>query len=280
MYNVRAFSLDRHVDVYSTGAEWQVHPAPRVGVVLGGSMNVQQRPGEEGDVAPSWIAGLSYDPSGALRVHASVTRKIRVPSIDQLFDTAAGNPDLQAEHAYGVDTGVDYRLGGTSTVGVSFFDTEARNFIERPSGQRFENGDRYRFRGAELTIDTAPVPALSLRGAYSFLDADNVAGGVPLQTRPAHRGSVEWLWKPGSRSTVRGAASYTGSQFFDSRGAVAVQRKVAGYALVDLGFTQALVHRVDLAVDVTNLFDRLYDQSYALPREGRMAVVTLRVGVR
>src|SRR5689334_13898437 len=52
-YNVRAFSLDRHVDVYSTGAEWQVHPAPRVGVLLGASMNAQQRPGEDGDVAPT-----------------------------------------------------------------------------------------------------------------------------------------------------------------------------------------------------------------------------------
>ena len=279
-YTVRAFSLDRHLDVYSAGAEWQVHPAPRVGVVLGGSVDAQPRGGEEGGAAPTWIAGLSYDPTDALRVYGSVTRKIRVPSIDQLFDTAAGNPELRAEHAYGVDAGVDYRLGKGSTVGVSLFDTEARNFIERQPGQPFENGDAYRFRGAELTIDTTPAPGLSLRGVYSFLDAENVADDVPLQTRPAHRSRLEWVWKPGSRSAVRGAASYTGSQFFDARGAAAVRRKAAGYGLVDLGYTHTLVRAVNLAVDVTNLFDRLYDQAYALPREGRMAVVTLRVGFR
>jgi outer membrane cobalamin receptor len=279
-FNVRAFSIDRHVDVYSSGAEWQVRPAPRVGAVLGGSVNVQQRPGTTQTVEPAWIAGLSFDATAALRLHGSVTRKVRVPSIDQLFDTAAGNPALRAEHAEGVDTGADYRIGKASTVGVSFFDTEAHDFIERFSGQPFENGQKYRFRGTELTIETAPVPGVNLRGAYSFLDADDVAADRPLQTRPRHRSSLEWFWKPVARSTVRGAVYQTGSQLYDSRGAVTVQRKVGGYALVDLGLTQTLVRRLDLAVDVTNLFDRLYDQAYALPREGRTVVVTLRVPVR
>jgi len=277
-YAERSFSLDRHVDVYSTGAEWQVHPVTRLGAVVGAAVNVQQRPGMERAVEPTWIAGLSYDATDALRLHGSVTRKVRVPSIDQLFNASSGNPDLQDEHAYGVDTGVDYRLAKASTVGVSFFDTEAHDFIERFSGQLFENGQKYRFRGAEVTIDTAPVSGLNLRGAYSFLDADDVVADRPLQTRPRHRSSLEWVWKPIARSSVRGAVSYTGSQLYDSRGAVTVQQKVGGYALVDVGYTHRLGRGLALAVDVTNLFDRLYDQSYGLPREGRMAVVTLRVG--
>jgi outer membrane cobalamin receptor len=50
-----------------------------------------------------------------------------------------------------------------------------------------------------------------------------------------------------------------------------------GYPLVDLGFTQRVVRRLDVRFDVTNLFDRLYEQSYGLPREGRAAVLTVRV---
>jgi outer membrane cobalamin receptor len=279
-FNVRAFSIDRHVDVYSSGAEWQMRPAPRVGVVLGASVNLQQRPDTEQTVEPTWIAGLSFDATAAVRLHASVTRKVRVPSIDQLFNSASGNPALRAEHAYGLDTGVDYRIGKASTVGVSFFDTEAHDFIERFSGQPFENGQNYRFRGAELTIESAPVPSVNLTGAYSFLDADDVAAHRPLQTRPRHRGSLAWVWTPVARSAVRGAVSRTGSQLYDSRGAATLQRTAGGYSLVDVGFTQTLARRVDLALDVTNLFDRLYDQAYALPREGRMALMTLRVGVK
>ena len=277
-FGVRSFAIDRYVDVYSTGAEWQVRPMTRLGTVIGAAVNTQQRPGGATETDPTWLAGMSYDATDMLRLHASATRKIRVPSIDQLFNTSSGNPDLRSEHANGVDVGADYRLGTTSSVGLSAFTTHARDFIERPSGLPFANQDRYRFRGAELTMQTARVPKLDLRGAYSYLHSVSVADGVtrPLQTRPRHRGSLEWVWTPMSASAVRGAVYQTGSQLFDSRGAIPVQMRADSYTLVDLGFTQRLTRRFDLAFDVTNLFDRLYDQAYGLPREGRAALLTLR----
>ena len=76
---------------------------------------------------------------------------------------------------------------------------------------------------------------------------------------------------------MRGVAHGSGTQFYDSRGANPVQREANGYPLLDVGFTQTLARRFQVAFDVTNLFDHLYDQSYALPREGRAAVLTLRV---
>ena len=81
-------------------------------------------------------------------------------------------------------------------------------------------------------------------------------------------------------SAVRGAVYRTGSQLYDSRGAVTVQRQVSGYTLLDAGFTQTISRRYDIAVDVTNLFDENYEQSYGLPREGRAAVVTLRARLK
>jgi outer membrane cobalamin receptor len=47
--------------------------------------------------------------------------------------------------------------------------------------------------------------------------------------------------------------------------------------LLDLGLTQVLARRYEVAFDVTNVFDHLYDQAYGLPREGRTALLTLRV---
>jgi len=278
-FGVRSFALDRQVDIYSTGAEWQVRPIARLGTVIGAAVNVQQRPGDVTETAPTWLAGVSFDATDLLRLHASATRKIRVPSIDQLFNTSSGNPDLRSEHANGVDAGADYRVGTASTVGVAVFSTHARDFIERLSGLPFANQDRYRFRGAELTVQTARIPRLDLRGGYSYLHSVSATptGTRPLQTRPRHRGSLEWLWSPIAASTVRGAVYQTGSQFFDSRGATPVQMQADAYTVVDLGFTQRLARRFELALDVMNLFDRLYDQAYGLPREGRAAVVTLRV---
>ena len=285
-FDTRAIAIDRHVDIFSTGAEWQIHPVRKLGAVLGAAVNVQQRPAPNSverpdgttESAPTWLAGVSYDASDALRLHASAARKIRVPSIDQLFNTSSGNPALRSEHANSVDVGAEYRVAA-STLGLSVFSTHARDFIERPSGLPFANQDRYRFRGTEITVQTAQIPRLDLRATYSFLDADNVTSNDSrsLQTRPRHRGSVEAIWSPVSGSMLRGAVSQTGEQLFDSRGSTVVQMVAEGYTLVDLGFTQRLVEQLDVRFDVTNLFDQLYEQSYGLPREGRAAVLTLRV---
>jgi len=277
-FGEREFAIDSHVDVYSTGAEWEARPARRVGTMLGAAVNMQQRPGGVTETDPMWLAGVSVDATDAARVHASAARKIRVPSIDQLFNTSSGNPALRSEHANTADVGADFRLDATSIFGVSAFTTHAHDFIERLQGLPFANQDRYRFSGVELTIQTARIPRLDLRGAYSYLHSVSVIddGTHPLQTRPRHRGSLEWIWSPFARSAVRGAVYQTGSQLYDSRGRTPVQLEVDGFTLVDVGFTQKLSSRFELAFDVMNLFDHLYDQSYGLPREGRAAVLTLR----
>jgi outer membrane cobalamin receptor len=229
---------------------------------------------------PTFIAGASYEATTSLRVHASATSKIRVPSLDQLYNPASGNPDLRPERANGVEVGVDQQLGGASTIGVSAFATHAHDFIERIGSTPFENQDQYQFTGVEVTGRTGVIARVTLDGAYSFLDAVNATPGAAnarLQTRPRHRGTLQWEWKPLPASAVRGAAQYVGRQLYDARGSNPIQVPASPYALLDLGFTQVLARRYEVAFDVTNVFDHLYDQAYGLPREGRTALLTLRV---
>ena len=56
-FGVRSFTIDKHVDVYSSGAEWQARPVTRLGTVVGAAVNVQERPGADGESAPTWLAG-------------------------------------------------------------------------------------------------------------------------------------------------------------------------------------------------------------------------------
>jgi vitamin B12 transporter len=275
-FDVRDIASDEHVDVYSTGAEWEAHPATRVGTVLGGALNMQRRPDQGSRVEPTWLAGLTVDPTASLRLHASASRKVRVPSIDQLYNSSSGNPALRAEHAYSLDAGADQQLAKGVIASVSLFQTNAHEFIEREASQPFENHDDYRFRGIELTLQGTGIRGLALRGGYSLLDSDDMASGLPLQTRPRHRGMLDWVWTPLSGVAIRGALSVTGTQLYDARGSSAVQRKAEGFTLVDLGATYTLARQYDIVFDVSNLFDELYDQSYGVPREGRAAVLSLR----
>jgi outer membrane receptor protein involved in Fe transport len=267
------------VDVYSTGAEWQFQPSAKLGTVLGSALNWQQRDGADTEAEPTWIAGVSYDATSNLRLHASTTRKIRMPSIDQLYSTSAGHSALRPERVYGVDVGADQQVGRASTVGISAFVTHAKDFIERIAGSPFDNQGTYRFAGAEVSLQTAVIDRLDVRSAYTFLASADVTAGArnrQLQTRPRHRGSLEWTWKPASGTSVRGSAQYVGRQLYDSRGSEPVQLTADAYAVVDLGFAQVLTRRYEVAFDVTNAFDQLYDQGYGLPREGRAALLTLR----
>ena len=73
---------------------------------------------------------------------------------------------------------------------------------------------------------------------------------------------------------------FVGRQLYDSRGSDPLQLLADAYTIVDLGFVQALTHLYEVAFDVTNVFDQLYDQGYGLPREGRSALLTLRARFR
>ena len=86
-----------------------------------------------------------------------------------------------------MDVGADQQVGRVSTVGISAFVIQAHDFIERISGSPFENQDRYRFAGTEVTLQTAAIERVNLRGSYTFLDSVDVtpdAANRRLQTRP------------------------------------------------------------------------------------------------
>jgi len=236
-----------------------------------------------GEVEPTWIAGVTYDARQTVRLHASVTRKIRFPSIDQLYNASSGNADLAPEHAYGVDGGVSRTWRNATRISVSAFRTTAENFIERDAGARFTNRDHYRFTGVEGELDARPLARLELRTAYTFLDSVDltpVAGEAELQYRPRHRAMLDVQWRFSSRLSAGGTVEGVADQKYYSRGATPVQASADDYVLVGGRVTYQLSTQYEVMAGVTNLFDVLYEQSYGLPREGRTAFLTLRARFR
>jgi len=282
-YGLRPFAIDQHLDVYSAGAEWQFHPVNKLGAVLGSAVNWQSRVNAAGEIEPTWIAGVTYDATEAVRVHTSVTRKIRFPSIDQLYNASSGNADLAPERAYGVDAGVSRTWRNATRISVSAFSTRAENFIERDAGARFTNRDRYRFTGVEGELDVRPLARLELRTAYTFLDSVDLTPGTgeaELHYRPRHRAMLDAQWRFSSRLNAGGTVEGVADQKYYSRGATPVQASADDYVLVGARVAYQLSSQYEVMGGVTNLFDVLYEQSYGLPREGRTGFLTLRARFR
>ena len=181
----------------------------RLGTVLGAAVNMQQRPGgateTDADVARGMSVRRHRRCAAACVGHAQDPRALDRSAVQHVIRQPGAAVRARQWR------GRRRRLSARDDVDASVCrrsPTHARDFIERPSALPFENQDRYRFRGAELTMQTARDSATgSARRLQLSSTRSDVTDGVtrPLQTRPRHRGSLEWVWTPMSASAVRGA---------------------------------------------------------------------------
>jgi outer membrane cobalamin receptor len=156
---------------------------------------------------------IAHRPSGALgetSVSFSAGTGIKEPTLAESFSLSPfflGNPALDPERSKSIETGVTQRLAhDRARVSATYFDNHFTDVIQLVttdpatfSAQYFNTGAT-RARGVELGVDATPVPALRLRGNYTFLDGkvtstrlpnDPVFGaGQSLFRRPANSGTI------------------------------------------------------------------------------------------
>lgn len=122
-----------------------------------------------------------------------------------------GNPNLAPERTRTLDYGVDQRFwDGRGRLELDGFDNlfrdqiafEVTNF-QTFSGTYFNIG-RASAKGAEVSLELAPVKSLRAIGSYTYLDSKVIESGNPfspalepgrwLLRRPRHSGSIQILW--------------------------------------------------------------------------------------
>jgi outer membrane receptor protein involved in Fe transport len=143
-----------------------------------------------------------------LDLRASAGLSYRAPSFDELFwpprGTAAGNPDLRAEHGHDADAGLALRgLPGDGLLSVDAFVRRVDDLIQWTPGAggiwRPHNVGRVRILGVEAELGAELPSRLGftprLSGSATFLDARDRTGqpnvdGKELVYRPRWAGSA------------------------------------------------------------------------------------------
>lgn len=281
LYGLRQVDESKTVDVSSAALEYAASPFQHGGLVLGGAYNWQHRDdGTHGAISAS--AGLFYDVDSALRLRGSISRRVRAPSIAQLYDTAAGNPNLQFETAVNYEVGARYRLNPVTALQATVFQMDVKNFIEKDAvTEHYANFQHFRFRGIELSGDWHPLPALYLSAGYTYLDAVDRSPGSEhhrLQYRPRHKATLQARYDFGHGLEGYASLLYVGDQVYYSRTGPPQDGQLNNYTLVDVKLTQQLAHnRVQLYLGANNLFDRNYETSYGFPQAGRFVYGGVKV---
>jgi len=268
------YSEDEDVQLYTTALEYEVNLLDNLGMVLGYGYHWQNR--NEGNDADtySYLIGLYYDVAPSSRIKLSHARKIRFPSIKQLYGSG-GDADLVAEETLHYELGLEQQLPANTLLSINGFVNDASNFIEKDDEDINQNNDEYLFHGFEVALDNRHFDNLLLSLSYSYLESEDRSATSEkhqLQNRPRDRVTFETLYGFAWGMKVQASVMYVANQYFyDADGKDELeQKRASAYTVVDVKVSQALLNdALELYIGANNLFDEDYEQSYGYPQPGR-----------
>lgn len=255
-------SAEPFAQVELGGGRWSVVPGARL------TWNEQWGTHLTPRVAARWR------PTDAVTLRASAGQGFRAPDFKELYlrftnDAAGyavyGNPSLRPESSTNLTGGAEWS-GDRAYARAQLFWNRLTDFIEtRPlpaagSLQLYEYGnvEQGTTRGADLELGVA-VGSLRAEAAYSYLDAEDRATGLPLLGRPEHAGRValSHALPFGVRGSVAGV--YTGATPMERGEGGAITSTRDAFARLDARLARRLPQGLELALGVDNLLDAAPD---------------------
>jgi vitamin B12 transporter len=240
--------------------------------------------------AVAWRARGGAD---ATTLRASGGEGIKEPSFFESFgvsEVALGNPDLKPEKSRTFDVGVEQRLlAGRLRLDATAFHHEYRDQIAftvlsfSPFRGTYDNLGKTRARGAELSVEAVPTPAVSLSAHYTFTDGEILeststsgvnAPGQRLLRRPRHQAALSA--HAGAGRLAFGATVFLMGARPDSDFAGLDLTENPGHTRVDVRGRVRVVGGLEAFAVAENLFDREYQDALGYPALGR----TVRAGLR
>ena len=272
-YDFRTFDNDMDVDIYNGSMEYELSLLENLGIVLGCSYHWFEKEDNKSDDEGGFLAGAYYDILEKTRLRGSVARKIRFPSIRQLYDEESGNPDLANEKSYNYELGIEQELPWKTIICLTGFLMDVDDFIEKDVADVYQNHAEYRFQGVELTAETRFWENLMLRAGYTFLDTEDRSEGTErdeLEYRPENKITLEAKYAFDFGFSTYINVMHVTDQYHYSQKAPLTKKRLNDYTLLNLKLDQKLSgDRFNLYLGVDNLFDEDYEESYGFPQVGQ-----------
>ncbi len=219
--------------------------------------------------------------SAHTELRAGIGQKTRFPSIKEVYSYRLGqaipNPALGPEQALNREVGVSgVMLGGVKYDAAVYWDS-IKDAIESvatstPGISQAQNVGTATNKGLDLSVQAPIGNAWIASVAYSYLDATLGAPGLVATNAPRHWADLGVSWLPGDATTLSAHVQAASSRQTTTDG----KQPVAGFAVVNLRWTQRLAPRLTLYTNLNNAFDRNYQLSEGFPMPGRELRVQLQ----
>ncbi len=274
------YHYDYDLNIYSAAFEYRIQFFSKLDIVTGYSHHWQIKDVGNDENKGSYMVGGSLKLTDSTLLRASYAKKIRFPSIQQLYDPTSGRTTLKPEQSQNYEAGISQKLFEDMELDLTFFQNDVEHYIEKNNTTNFyENNQQYQFKGFETRLSKKILENGTIGFNYSYMDSKDKSSGTlvdELQYRPRHKFSVDADYTWGFGLTAYADFMHVADQYFYSDSFR--KGKLNDYSLVNFKLEQKVYNdNYFLYLGVDNLFDKDYEESYRLPRAGRTGYAGVRV---
>ena len=280
-YGLRGLDEEAEINAYSLMAEFEVDITDKFSVVAGGGHHRQspRRLSEVSDESDeSFLLGAGYRLNSQVELTASIARKIRLPSIRNLYDAVRGNPELNSEVIEELAAKLSYQFPEQTTeIQIAFFRNDIKDFIQRDrTTEIFENIEKSKIEGLEISLITQPFETLNVRFGYSYQQSEDLTrtGRDELTNTPGQIANLDINYQVAKTIFLHSNYRYVGDQYYYSKDTPLQKARLKDISRLDLQLSwRPLQSRFSAYMGVKNILDKDYADEYALPSAGRTFVV-------
>ncbi|MET0291590.1 MAG: TonB-dependent receptor [Steroidobacteraceae bacterium] len=260
--------------------QWQL--TPTIATTLGVRADDSQWTGMK--LSPR--AGVIWKAADPLTLKALYGRAQRAPNgFERDYDdrmARTSNPDLAGERVDTAELVADLQLPREYALRASVYrwrlqDIVTSGFDPVTGLAQYQSGLPVDANGVELSLDHTWGGGARLRGSVSLQDADWTGIG-PLANSPELLGKLNYV-----QPLPWWGLQFAGAVRYDSARLTLARRRIGGVALADVALrTERLSPGLDVALTITNVLDRRYEQPVAdtnwrdaVEQDGRSVQVTL-----
>jgi|LQYC01.1.fsa_nt_gi Outer membrane cobalamin receptor protein len=227
------------------------------------------------------MGGLTYQIDKDTKLFTSVGKKTRFPTLQELYSSKGGNPDLNAEQSVNTTFGVNHAFGNLAWAELAYFYNRISDWISRdtpdPGGLYLNFGD-IRMAGFELNTEFYPpwVKNLVLTFDYMYNRAkDHSEGKVTRNVLniPLHKFDVGLRYTVPRIGTRLDFNAIFVDQVFTRLPTVTYPKdptiKSDSQMTFDCRISQKFMQYFEAYMAMHNMLDRDYEPGYGFPAIGR-----------
>lgn len=276
------FTIDEHDNICSVAFEHELKVFDSLGLVGGIGTARQTKKSGGSDSGDTYLIGATYDFPTNTQFHLSHAKKIRFPTLRDLFEPGRANPNLTKETTFHYEAGIEQTFKVIpASLGVTVFRIDAEDFIETDASNVAQNIEADRFQGIEVTSDIKPIQGLVLHANYTFMDSENRSPNTvnrDLQQRPRHRFNLDATYNvPFIDVDIYGSWSHVEDALEQDRATGLTSQEIDEYDVIDLRIQKDIVGYLSVYGRAINLLDEDYAESGGFPAPGRTVLFGLEM---